>query len=320
MKRSILSQAHALALALLTIAFCTAAAAQQQPADAGAPVRITVTVASHEKGLEPPPLSKADFLIYQGRDRRRVLESVRQSGDNNKLDFYILIDEAIQSDVTLNYRELGNFVRELPASARVGVLYALNGTVQIPQDLTDDREAALKALRIPLGRIGAGGGIYLSLADLAKRLPPSPDRRRAILFLSSGIDLFRGVRDTSPGLNPDLDVAIGRLNRSGITVYPIYVSPAAHFGGSLFLVSNGQSCLARLADETGGEAYFQGFGSPVDMKPFLNDLSRHLSNQYLVTFAAKPGKKSGYVSIRVHTELSGVEVTGPSTVFVPAEK
>jgi len=308
---------HALALALLTIA-STAAAAPQAPAAEGVPVRITVTAVAREKGQEPPALKKEDFLIYQGRDRRRVLDFVRQSGDNNKLDFYILIDEAIQTDVTLNYSDIGNFVRELPSTARVGVLYALNGTITIPQDLTDDREAALKALRIPLGRIGAGGGIFLSLADLAKRVPPSPDRRRAILFLSSGIDLFRGYQDTYPGLNPDLDLAINRLNRSGITVYPIFATPASHFARSLFLVSNGQSCLSRLADETGGEAFFQGFQTPISMKPFLEEIGRHLNNQYLVTFAAKPGKKAGYQSIRVHTELSGVELTGPDRVFVPS--
>jgi hypothetical protein len=306
-------------LALLTV-FSAAAAAQQKPAAEGVPVRITVTAVSREKGQEPPPLSKADFLVYQDRDRRPVLNSVRQDGEANKLDLYILVDDSIASDVTLNYSDIKNFIHNLPSTARVGVVYALNGSITVSQDLTDNRDAALKSLRIPIGRAGAGGGIYLSLADMAKRLPPSPDRRRAILFLSSGIDLFRGYQDTYPGLNPDLSVAIDRLDQAGVTVYPIYISPAAHFLRNLFLVSNGQSCLSRLADETGGEAYFQGFGTPISMKPFLDEMARHLANQYRVTFSARPGKKSGYANIRVTTELSGVDVTGPARVFVPVEK
>ena len=140
------------------------------------------------------------------------------------------------------------------------------------------------------------------------------------MFLSSGIDLYRGVLDTQPGLNPDLDLAIHRLNRTGINVYPIYVAPAAHFGRGLFLVNNGQSCLAMLADETGGEAFFEGFITPVSMKPILEDIGRHLNDQYVVTFAAKPGRKSGYETIHVSTELSGVELTGPTQVYVPVEK
>ena len=115
-------------------------------------------------------------------------------------------------------------------------------------------------------------------------------------------------------------MALEHLNRSGITVFPIYVSPAGHFFQSLFLVSNGQSCLSRIADETGGEAYFQGFQTPISMKPFLEEMLRHLNDQYLVTFAAKPRKKSGYDTLRVTTELSGVEVTGPARVYLPGQK
>ncbi len=319
MKLITFKRAGVLTLALGAIAF-TAAAAPQTPMAAGVPVRITVTAVSREKGQEPPELKKDDFLIYQNHQRRRVLDILRTSGQNDKLDLYIVVDEAIQTDVTLDYREISNFVHELPGTARVAVLYARNGTVTGQQELTSDREAAVKALRIPLGSIGAGGGVYLSLGALGKRLPPAGDRRRAVVFLSSGIDLYRGVLDSEPGLNPDLDVAIERLNRSGVTVYPIYIAPAAHFSRSLFLVSNGQSCLARLADETGGEAFFEGFVTPVSMKPFLDEIGRHLSNQYVVTFAAKPGKKSGYETIRVSTEVSGVELTGPSGVYVPVEK
>jgi len=312
------SRPYALTLALFTFA-SVAAAVPQAPAAEGVPVRITVTAVAREKGQEPPSLSKQDFLIYQNHNRRPVLDAVRASGDSNKLDLYILIDEAIQGDVTLDYREIGEFVHELPASARVGVLYAQNGTVKVQQGLTDDRDAALKGLRIPLGRIGAGGGVYLSLADVPKRLPPSPERRTAVLFLSSGIDLYRGVRLSDPMENPDLDTAIKLMNRNGFTVYPIYISPVAHFSRSLFLVANGQSCLSHLAYETGGEAFFEGFSTPVSMKPFLEEIGHHLNNQYVVTFSAKPGKKSGYEPIRVHTELSGVEVTGPTSVYVPVK-
>jgi len=304
-------------LAAVPVLFWNAAAAQA-PSSEGVPVPITVTAMAKEKNQEPPPLSKEDFLIYQSKDRRPVLSAVAQKGPDNKLDLYIVVDDSIDSAVTLNYSDIGGFVRELPSTARVGVLYTTNGTIRVERDLTDDREAALKALRIPLGRTGAAGGIYLSLADLAKRLPPQRDRRYAILFLSSGIDTFRGVRSTTPGLNPDLDTAINRLNRSAIAVYAIYVSPAAHFSRSFFLVSNGQSCLSRLADETGGEAFFQGTITPISMKPFLEEIGRHLANQYLVWFAAKPGKKSGYAGIKVRTEVSGVELDSQSQVYISA--
>lgn len=301
----------------LAIALGVQAAEAQAPAEGGVPVRVTVTATAKNKA-SVPRLSKDDFLVYQEKERRRILSAVPQQGDENKLDLLIVIDEAIDNAVSLNYQEVSAFVRELPSPVRVGVLYALNGTVTIAQDVTSDREAALKQLRLPLGRIGAGGGIYLSLADLAKRLPPDPGRRRAIFFLSSGIDAFRGISDTSPGLNFDLETAIKRLQRNGINVYSIYVTPAAHFYRNLFLVSNGQSCLSRLAAETGGEAFFQGFQTPISMKPFLEEMADHLNNQFVVTFAAKPLAKPGYARFRVTTEVGGVELEGPSLVYVPA--
>jgi hypothetical protein len=318
-QQNVKSLAFGLPLAVLAL-LSSGPAGAQTPAGEGVPVRITVTAVEKEKSQEPPALVKEDFLIYQGHDRRPVLSAVRQQGADNKLDLYIVVDEAIDSTVSLAYRDISDFVRELPSTARVGVFYARNGTVEISRDLTDDREATIKALRLPLGRIEAGGGIYLSLADLGKRLPPSPDRRRAVLFLSSGIDLFRGVQDSYPGNNPDFEDAVDRLARSGVNVFTIYVSPAAHFSRNLFLVNNGQSCLSEMAQETGGEAYFEGFGTPVSMRPFLEEMARHLSHQYVVTFSAKPTKKSSYENIHVRTEVSGVEVTGPSIVYVPVEK
>jgi VWFA-related protein len=311
----------ALGLALASASIFSSIAGAQATADL-APSRITVTAVAKEKNTEAPPLSKEDFLVYEGKDRRPVLSATRQDGDNNKLDLYILVDDSIDNTVALNFKDIGGFVRELPTPARVGVLYLRNGTVQVLRDLTDDREAAIKSLRLPLGNGGVAGGLFLSLQDLAKRLPEIPGRRYAILLLSSGIDTFRGLGSTTPGANPDFQNAVNRLNRTGVTVYSIYVSPSAHFARSLFLVGNGQNCLSQLSDETGGEAYFQGFGTPISMKPFLDEAQKHLANQYLVAFTPKPRKKAGYSNIKVTTEQSGVELDGPGQVYVtvPGDK
>jgi hypothetical protein len=115
-------------------------------------------------------------------------------------------------------------------------------------------------------------------------------------------------------------MAIDYLNRNNIVAYSIYADPVGHFRRSFFLVTNGQSCLSRLTDEAGGEAFFVGNNTPVDFQPLLADLTRHLRHQYLVTFDAKPRKKSGLEDVRVITEAPGVEVRGPAQVYVPGEK
>jgi hypothetical protein len=290
--------------------------AQAAPA-AGVPVRVIVTVTGKERE-EPPKMNKEDFLVFQGKQRRPVLSAVPQTGPDNKLNLIVLVDEANESQLGTRYSDVSGFLRELPSSALVGLAYARNGSVTVAQDLTADREAVIKGLRLPIGRTGATGGIFLSILSVAKGVQSTPDRRTAILLLSSGIDTFRGVRATIPSQNPDLDRAVNEAQRKGITIYSIYVAPGSHFQTSFFLSTNGQACLSALADETGGEAYFSGTITPISMQPFLEEMQRHLAHQYSVTFAAVPQKKAGLYSIKVRTEVSGAEVDAPAQVLIPA--
>jgi hypothetical protein len=61
--------------------------------------------------------------------------------------------------------------------------------------------------------------------------------------------------------------------------------------------------LSQVSDETGGEAYYLGFGAPVSFAPYLDDLSHRLTRQYLLTFLAKPEKKAGFQQFKLRTEV-----------------
>ena len=63
--------------------------------------------------------------------------------------------------------------------------------------------------------------------------------------------------------------------------------------------------------------FYLGPGSPVSLKPYLDEIAEHLSNQYLLTFAASGGGKGKYQSVKVKTEAPEVEFLVPSAVFVP---
>ena len=78
----------------------------------------------------------------------------------------------------------------------------------------------------------------------------------------------------------------------------------------------GQNYLSEIATETGAQAYFLGFETPVSFAPYLEDLSRRLNHQYLLAFLAKPEKKPGLQSVRVRTEVPNVELVAATKVFV----
>jgi hypothetical protein len=292
--------------------------AQAQGASSGVPVKVTVTAVGH-KGADPASVAKEDVQVRQKNERRPVLSWVSAQDQNVGLDLIILVDDALDSGVGIQLDPLAKFIRSLPPTTRVAVAYARNGTIDLRQNLTDDHEAAAKALRITLGTPGAGGSPYLSLIDLLNRIPPGSNRR-AVLFISDGLDLFRGISGSSPGSNFDLQRAIDRAQRVNTNVFTLYASGAGRLRRNSFLVGNGQSSLSRLAAETGGDSFFQGFGTPVSFEPFLEDLDQMLRHQYVLTFSAKPGAKSGYQSLKVTTEVPGVELIAPARVWVPGEQ
>jgi hypothetical protein len=60
-----------------------------------------------------------------------------------------------------------------------------------------------------------------------------------------------------------------------------------------------------------------GGASPVSIKPYLDEISLHLNNQYLLTFAGSGGAKGRFQSMKVKSEAKEIEFFAPAAVFVP---
>src|SRR5260370_12453697 len=122
----------------------------------------------------------------------------------------------------------------------------------VAQDFTQDHELGAKALRIPLGNLGAFSSPYLAVQDWLKRWPSSAgDHRSSIVLISSGIDYFRGGFDP---LDPDLDSTIQRAQKENVNVWTIYYPAGSHVGRGYFRVFYAQPNLSKLSDETDAES------------------------------------------------------------------
>ena len=280
---------------------------------AAAPGTVNLTVtAVGKKDTSAPLVTKDDVLFYLNKDRTQVANWKH----GEKLYLAVLIDDSLDSNIANQWSDLKAFLASQPDNTYVLVAYARNGAAMVAQDFTNDHELAAKALRLPLGNPGAFGSPYLALLDLMKRWPASADRHSILLF-SSGIDYFRGGFDPR---SPDLDSTISRAQKQNINVWTIYAPDAGHRGRGFFIANRGQSNLSQLSDETGAESFYLGTGAPVTIKPYLDELSTHLSNQYLLTFKANDGPKGRFERARVTTELGYVEFMNASQVFLPAAK
>ena len=274
---------------------------------------VTMTVTAHgQRNQPPPPVQTEDVQVHQKKDLLHVADWKPATGP---LNFYIVIDDALSQDAALNFGEIKDFINGLPENTRVAVGYASHGTVAVAQDFTEDRDKAAKALRIPLGNMGSFASPYLSLSDLVKRLPDAPERRE-ILFISSGFDPFGGNQLN----NTYLSTAVEQAQRSNVQVFNLYAEGASHRSRHFFAVSNAQGNLAKLADDTGGDFYALGTGSPISFKPHLDALLNALAHQYILSVNI-PAKDKGYwTSVKISSELHGVEFDHASSVWVLANQ
>src|SRR5467141_4267131 len=282
-------------------------------AGAAEPGTVTMTVtAVGKKNTSPPIVTKDNVQLFLNKERTQVADWKH----GERLYLAVLIDDSLDSDIANQWSDLKAFFASQPDTTYISVAYARNGTAMLAQDFTNDHELAAKALRIPVGSGGAFTSPYLALPDLMKRWPASADRRSILLF-SSGIDYFRGDFWTKP---PDLDSTVSRAQKENINVWTIYAPDAGHRGRGFFIANRAQSYLTELSDETGAESYYLGIGEPVTFKPYFDELSLHLSNQYLLTFRGDGRAKGHFQRVKVHTELPHVEFLHAPQVFLPAAK
>ena len=274
-------------------------------------VNLTVTAVG-KKDTSPPVVTRDDVQFFLNKERTQVADWKH----GGKLYLAVLIDDSMDSSIASQWSDLKAFLAGQPDTTYISVAYARNGTAMLAQDFTNNHELAAKALRLPLGGGGAFSSPYLALLDLMKRWPSSADRRSILLF-SSGIDYFRGNFGPT---SPDLDSTIQRAQKQNINIWTIYAPDAGHRGRGFFLSSRAQSNLSQLSDETGAESYYLGSGAPVTLKPYFDELSTHLSNQYLLTFKANGGAKGRFERARVTTELPYVEFLAASQAFLPGVK
>lgn len=290
------------------------------------PVQMVVTVEANH-GTEVPTVGREDVQIYQGHDRDEVKEWIPLRGDRARLELFVLLDDASRISLAAQLEDLRKFIVAQPPTTAIGLGYMRNSVVDVADRFTTDHAKVAKTVRLPLGELGASANPYLSVVDLIKRWPtdfvahqilmnrwPNIPVRHEILVVSDGIDRLGGT-----GLgNPYVDAAIVEAQHAGVIIYAIYASGTGRYGRSIWRINWGQNYLSQVAEETGGEAFYLGFETPISFTPYLDDLNRRLNHQFLLAFFARPEKKAGLQRVKSRTEVPNAELVAAEKVYVPA--
>jgi VWFA-related protein len=295
-----------------------AALGQGQAQQDGVPVSVTVTV-SAKGGKTPPAIPQNEVVARQDGTPRRVISWTPATGSGSGLDLIVLVDDKLGSDIANRWGELRDFLRAQPASTREGIAYGNFGSARMEQELTTDHEKAAGALRMPGPTRGDNTGIYDASRDLVNKWPETKNRK-VVVLLSDGQDLSDGASDTDPDRSISLQRLIDQAQQSGVVFYAIFARGGGGEPENTHLFDNAQGSLARLARDTGGASFLDGFTSPVSLQPYLQEIGRQLGEQYILTFSAKPGKKADYSPLKVVVETKNVEIHAPDRVYVPVTK
>jgi VWFA-related protein len=269
---------------------------------------MTIPVIIRVKGKPESEFNLIDLTVTEDGDAQTVL-SIRAYGAS-PLTLAVLIQDDLVSSISNEIRPMAEFIKGLPKGSRVLIGYLRSGSLQVRQKFTTDLDKAAKALRPPVGFASAAPfNPYVEVIEAIKRFEAQPTGRRAILLVSDGLDISRGVDSSSATQSLDLQRAINEAQRKSIAVYAFY-APTVGAQNSI-LTSAAQGALNRLADETGGRAYFQGTGAPVSFDPFIRELGVSLEKQIALTYLSTHPDK-GFHKINVKSSSPGVEVDHPA--------
>lgn len=275
----------------------------------GRPVTIPLTIRMPED-QEAVELQNIDLSVTEDGDPQTII-SIRGLGSSSPITLAVLIQDDLVPSVSNEIKGLAAFIRGLPKGSRVMIGYLRTGSLQVRQKFTTDLEKAAKSLRAPSGFANAGPyNPYVEVVEALKKFESQPLGRRAILLVSDGLDISRGVDSSAPTQSIDLQRAVNESQRRGVAIYGFY-APTLAAAGNALLAGNAQSSLLRLSNETGGMAFFQGLGAPVSFDPFLRELDVSLQKQAALTFLSTHVNK-GFHRIEVKSATPGVRVSFPS--------
>ena len=272
-------------------------------------VSLNVTVS---KGAQQyvDDLERDDFVVLENN----VPQNVTFFGKTSvPLSLALLLDTSASMDQALTTAQEAavGFARTL-GPADLATVLDFDTRVQTAQGFTGDVRALEEAIR----GTAAGGStalynaIYIALKEMNKLKPqdaPRASRRRAIIVLSDGDDTSSLV---------DFDEVIDVASRSDTVIYAIGLGPRPAPGS--FNKQDGQFVLRRLAQQTGGRAFFPQEAK--DLASVYRDIREELSSQYSLAYeSASPMRDGHWRQIAVRVNRPSVTVRTRQGYFAPSK-
>jgi VWFA-related protein len=251
-------------------------------------VNVVFTV-TDKRGRFVKDLKQEDFKIL---DDKRPPEAIRRFGSETNLPLRVglLVDASnsirdrfrFEQDAAIEF--LNQIVRTKFDKAFV---IGFDTTPEVTQDFTDSTERLSRGVRMlrPGGGTALYDAVYFACRDKLMKSQDNVATRRAIILLTDGEDNQSRVTR---------EEAIEMAQRAEVVIYPISTNVSG-------MKMKGDKVLERMADATGGRAFFPF--KIEDVANAFSEIQDELRSQYLLAYKPADFQADGrYHSIEILAE------------------
>ena len=250
-------------------------------------VRLPITV-TDKKGQFVSGLGTGDFLITEDKVPQQIDSFTSEENNNLPLYVGVLMDTSPSTAGKLKFEQESaiNFIQLVVRPRRDRALFAtFDDDVKLRQDFTDRLDLLERAV-FAVKELGKQTALYDAVWQFCNEKMRSVQGRRVLVVITDGEDTYSRA---------ELADAIDIAQRTETTVFAI--STKEGFSGVVGGVEMGQirddkdNKLSRLAEETGGIAFFTG--DMLALERSLTKIAKELRTQYLVTYRSTNDQYDG---------------------------
>ena len=218
-------------------------------------VSLNVSIYSHKLRSHVSALAQTDFAISEDGQPQAISFFATTEVP---FDLVLLLD---MSGSTADKRGLirkstTRFIEAARPSDRIAIV-TFSDDQQVVSSLTDKREDLLASVNAING--GGGSKVWDALKFTLDQVlgPRSATRRRAVVFMTDGVDNALGPFSSVGGSFTSFSVLLEAVRRNDALVVPIYLDTEGDtdFSAGKRMYENARRTLQLLADESGGLYY-----------------------------------------------------------------